>query len=117
MDQKKICKIRDIYRAITDFENTFSQSFGISINEAMLLCTILERQTMTAGDIADTLGVTQSNASKIIRMVEDKHFITRSFGTEDHRQMVFTLSKEGKKKIETLKCSEIPIPDMLQKVI
>lgn len=117
MDQSKICKIRDIYRAISEFETAFAEQFGICLNEAMVLCALLERKTMTAGELAEALGVTQSNASKIIRMVEDKAFVDRVYGKEDRRQMLFSLTAEGQEKIETLKCSDMTLPEVLKNVV
>ena len=34
-----LCRIRDIYRAIAEFEVKFMQEFDLSLNEGMLLCT------------------------------------------------------------------------------
>ena len=33
-----LCRIRDIYRAISEFEVQFMQEFDLSLNEGMLLC-------------------------------------------------------------------------------
>lgn len=37
-----LCKIRDIYRAIAEFEGQFVQQYDLSLNEGMLLCTLLD---------------------------------------------------------------------------
>ena len=34
-----LCKIRDVYRAIAEFETQFMQQYNLSLNEGMLLCT------------------------------------------------------------------------------
>ena len=36
-----LCKIRDVYRAIAEFEVQFTQMYDLSLNEGMLLCTLL----------------------------------------------------------------------------
>lgn len=117
MDKNAICKIRDIYRAISVFEDTFEAQFALSINEAMLLCTLSEEGDMTSGDIARALGVLPSIASKLIRQVEDKHFVHRVMGQRDHRQMNFSLSEEGVRKLEIIKCNEIEIPNVLKEAL
>ena len=33
-----LCKIRDVYRAIAEFEVQFTQMYDLSLNEGMLLC-------------------------------------------------------------------------------
>ena len=111
-----LSKIRDVYRAIVEFENEFIRVYDLSLNEGMLLCTLLERPKLTSGEIAEVLGLTASNTSKVIRSVESKKLITRLIGSEDKRQMLFTLSKEGKERIHAIKHSDIELSEILQKV-
>ena len=75
-----LCKIRDIYRAIAEFEVQFMQLYDLSLNEGMLLCTLLNRPKLTSSEIAEALGLSASNTSKVIRSVEDKKLITRLIG-------------------------------------
>ena len=37
-----ICKMRDIYKALSIFETAFEEVYGISLNEAMVLCALRE---------------------------------------------------------------------------
>ena len=59
-----LCRIRDIYRAISEFEVQFMQEFDLSLNEGMLLCTLLNTPKLTSSEIAEALGLSASNASK-----------------------------------------------------
>lgn len=113
---KTLCKVRDLYRSIAEFELEFQEKYNICLNEGMLLCS-LEGQQYSSSEIARNLGLTNSNASKVIRSVEDKGFVKRIIGKEDKRQMYFTLSKGGKEVLNTLKCSEFEMPDLLKKAI
>ena len=79
-----LCRIRDIYRAISEFEVQFMQEFDLSLNEGMLLCTLLNTPKLTSSEIAEALGLSASNASKIIRSVEEKKLITRLVGKADN---------------------------------
>ena len=72
-----LCKIRDVYRAIAEFETQFMQQYNLSLNEGMLLCTLLNTPRLTSGEIAEALGLTCSNTSKLIRSVEEKKLIAR----------------------------------------
>ena len=90
-----LCRIRDIYRAIAEFEVKFMQEFDLSLNEGMLLCTLLNTPKLTSSEIAEALGLSASNTSKVIRSVEDKKLITRLVGKTDKRQMHFALTPEG----------------------
>lgn len=112
-----LCKIRDIYRAIAEFEGQFVQQYDLSLNEGMLLCTLLDTPRLTATEIAEALGLSASNASKVIRSVEGKKLITRVVGKKDKRQMHFALTLEGKNRILAIKEATWELPDLLQKAI
>jgi DNA-binding MarR family transcriptional regulator len=43
--------------------------------------------------------------------------VKRIIGKDDKRQMYFTLTETGRKKLETIKCDEFEIPDLLRTVI
>lgn len=112
-----LCKIRDIYRAIAEFEVQFMQLYDLSLNEGMLLCTLLNRPKLTSSEIAEALGLSASNTSKVIRSVEDKNLITRLIGKEDKRQMHFALTMEGKSRITDIKNAVFEMPELLQQVV
>ena len=95
------CKIRDFYRAITDFETRFEKRYGLCLNEGMLLCCLL----------------THSNTSKVIRSVEKKGLIERILGDDDKRQMYFSLTQEGERCLKELECCDVEIPDVLKKIL
>ncbi|MCD8184838.1 MAG: MarR family transcriptional regulator [Bacteroides sp.] len=112
-----LCRIRDIYRAIAEFEAKFIQEYDLSLNEGMLLCTLLNTPKLTSTEIAEALGLSSSNTSKVIRSVEDKKLITRLVGKEDKRQMRFSLTTEGKNRITAIKGSIPEMPALLQQVV
>ncbi len=112
-----LCKIRDIYRAIAEFENRFIKMYDLSLNEGMLLCTLLDSGQLTSSEIAEALGLSASNASKVIRSVEDKGLITRLIGKKDKRQMNFMLTPEGKKLITQIKEATFHLPELLAKAV
>ena len=47
------------------------EQYGVSLNEAMVLCSI-SGETVTAGTIVERTGLTPSHASKVISLVEKK---------------------------------------------
>ena len=79
---ESFCKIRDVYRAITEFEAQFEKRYGLGLNEGSLLCALHEVGRLSSGDIAKQLNLTQSNASKVIRAAENKGLIQRSLGEQ-----------------------------------
>ncbi len=114
---EQLCKIRDIYRTISAYEADFQKAHGLSLNEGMLLCTLEKKDGLTSGDIALELGLSTSNTSKIIALVEDKKWIKRSIDKVDRRQMCFSLTIAGSKQLQAVKTNTIPIPKMLQQLL
>lgn len=112
-----ICAIRDVYRAIAELETQFQEQYNMSFNEAMLLCSLIKTEQLSSGEIAEVLGLSNSNASKIIKNVEKKGFIKRMLGSEDKRQMYFSITQKGKTKIEQIHNSNIPLPNILQTLL
>ena len=109
--------MRDINRAIAELERQFLQQFDVNINEAMLLCTLKEKGKLSSGAIAEALGLSASNASKVIASSEKKNLISRNLCKEDKRQMFFSLSSIGKEKIATLRQQQIELPEILKEVV
>ena len=111
-----LCLIRDIYRSIGDFEANFQQTHDLCLNEGMLLCT-LQKGKRSSGEIAAALRLTHSNGSNVIKSVEDKGLVDRVLGDKDKRQMYFSLSEEGKKRLSSIKCDRVEIPELLKNVL
>ncbi|MBO6025879.1 MAG: MarR family transcriptional regulator [Bacteroidales bacterium] len=117
MDKQIICRLRDINRAIAELERQFSQRFDLNINEAMLLCTLKEKGELSSGAVAEALGLTASNASKVIVSAEKKNLISRGLCKEDKRQMFFSLTPIGREKIDTLREEQIDLPEILKEIV
>ncbi len=113
----KLCKIRDLQRSIIQFEINFEKRFGVSLNEGMALCTLLKNKRLSSGEISELLGLTTSNASKIIKSVENKGYVKRVLGEVDKRQMYFTLTDSGTLFIESIKSEEVDTPPYLEVVL
>ena len=105
-----LCKIRDLYRAIAEFETRFEKAHHLCLNEGMLLCCLSRKKRLSSGEIAEQLGLSNSNTSKVIRSVED-------LGDSDKRQMYFSLTAEGKKILKEMECCNIEIPELLRSVL
>ena len=112
----KLCKIRDIQRAVTAFEGRFEKKYGIGLNEGMALCSLNKASPLSSGEIGELLGLTLSNTSKIIASIEKKEFVERVIGTKDKRQMYFSLTAKGKKLISGIHCDDIEMPTILKEI-
>jgi DNA-binding MarR family transcriptional regulator len=112
-----LCKIRDLYRSIVEFENHISTSYGLSLNEAMLLCCLSDKEKLASTEISEALGLSCSNTSKVIKSVENAKLIKRSMGTTDKRSMLFRLTPKGIKKLEEMDICAQELPENLKKYL
>lgn len=113
---KFLCALRDLQRAMVLYENSFLNAYGISLNEGMLLYCLSDKQ-LKATELAESIELTCSNCSKVIKLAEDKGYIARNIGKEDKRQMLFTLTESGKQKIVEIETNTIALPEVLQDYI
>ena len=114
---KTLCKIRDIYRSLTDYEQRFEKTYSLCLNEGMLLCSLSDGKRLSSGEIAEVLKLTTSNASKVIRTTEAKGLIERTLGDKDKRQMYFSLTPEGEKQLLSIDCNSVGIPVLLKELL
>ena len=99
---ESICKLKDVYKALYNFEKEFAENNGITINEGMILCCMKDGKPRAANELCDFVGLSNSRVSRVINTVESKGYITREMGTTDKRQMIFTLTDSGKQKIKEM---------------
>ncbi|MFT4070736.1 MAG: winged helix DNA-binding protein [Dysgonamonadaceae bacterium] len=111
--EKTLCRIRDVYRSIATFEAEFESKYGICLNEGMLLCS-LSGNKYSSSELAEVLGLSNSNTSKVIKSVENKELVKRIIGKDDKRQMYFTLTDKGRAKLDGIHCEEIELPEILK---
>ena len=83
----KLCKIRDLQRAVHQFESAFEKRYGICLNEGMTLCSLSKTGRLCPGELGELLGLTPSNTSKVLRSVEQKGLVTRE---HDHEHCTFS---------------------------
>lgn len=112
---KSICLMRDIYKALSEFESNFEQVHGVGLNEAMALCSLGEG-TLSSTEISGKTGMSTSHTSKVIRSIEEKELVVRALGDKDKRQMYFNLSKKGKECLSAMKCGSVEIPELLRPI-
>lgn len=116
MGTEPLCRIRDILRSINDFEAEFYAQYGVKLNEGMLLCTLNKMKKCSSGEIAELLGLSSSNSSKVILSAEKKGLIERTIGSDDKRQMFFRLTSRGEECIEKIHCRENQMVELIEKI-
>lgn len=110
---KTLCIFRDIQKALEQYETKFQELNNLNLKEGMLLCCIAESDC-TATEIAMKIELSCSNCSKIIQSIEKKGLIQRQLGTNDKRNMFFTLTEKGEAKLLSIQENDIVIPEILK---
>ena len=114
---KTICAMRDVFKAMGNFETAFEKMYQITLNEAMILCALKEASDkVTATNLSKQTELSPSHTSKMLRILEEKGLIVRSLGSEDRRQMYFHLTQLGKQRVTELELDKVEIPDLLKSV-
>lgn len=115
---KSICIMREILKGIGQFERSFDSTYHISLNEAIVLCTLQESpKPMTSTHLSKQTELSPSHTSKIIRILEEKELIKRLLSEEDKRLMFFRLTDEGKRRVQELNLEKVEIPKLLQSLM
>jgi len=114
---EKLCRIRELQRAVNRFEAALERSHGICLNEGMALCSLSKAGRLSCGELGEMLGLTPSNTSKVLRSVEGKGYVNRELGTNDKRQMYFSLTEAGRAELERLQPCRVALPELLARFL
>jgi DNA-binding MarR family transcriptional regulator len=117
MDKIQARKIYEVYQEIGRIEQLYREHYGLCLKEALVLCYLADEEEMQAGELGKVLGMTQSNASKVISSVEKKGYIRRKVGKVDKREMYFTLSAKGRGFMSRLEACDVPVSSLLAPII
>ncbi len=107
-----LCSIRKIQSALKRFEDNLKIETGLSLNDALCLCSI-HKGIQEPGLLAKELDLSPSRLTRILDALEERKFIARKLSDEDRRSISVLLTKQGEKIINTYKCAGIEIPSEL----
>ena len=104
--------MRELLKALSELEANLMEYHGVSLNEAMVLCSI-GAETVTASEVVDRTGLRASHTSKVIRAAEEKKLLKRTLGEKDKRMMYFTLTSKGHRCLDDIKEKGVEVPSVL----
>lgn len=104
--------MKNIIHAVKEMETGLIDACGVSLKEVLALFAIGDEK-ITASEIVQRTGLRSSHVSKVTGKLEESGFLERNFGSEDKRQVFFSLKKKGFDCIETVKRHKFEIPDLL----
>ena len=75
--------------------NPWFQEWGLDLVTSRMMVALLERETMTAGEIVKIMALPQSTISHQLKRLEGLGYLTRTVGVEDSRIVVARLTERG----------------------
>lgn len=88
--------VKDLDRETT----RISASYGLTFPQFMVLEALLHKESMTVGEIKDTILSSNGTIPVIINNLEKMEMVKRTKDPEDHRRSLVMLTAKGRKLIE-----------------
>ena len=88
--------IKDLDRETT----RISASYGLTFPQFMVLEALLHKDSMTVGEIKDTILSSNGTVPVIINNLEKQDMVKRTKDPEDHRRSLIMLTDKGRELIE-----------------
>ncbi len=90
-----LCGLRGILLPINRLESLIQKSLGLSLNQAMVLCSLARGPANTPKNLSDQLGLSSPTLSRILGNLEKKHLLHRRLSPSDRRSLLLELTPEG----------------------
>lgn len=113
---ESIIKLKDIYKALYNFEKQYAEANDITINEAIILSALQDNKPKAANELYESVGLSKSRVSRILADIERKGFIVRKVGVKDKRHMLFTLSYAGNEKLKEILAQKINFSRLVEQI-
>lgn len=107
-----LCALRKIQSALKQYEEQLRADTGLSLNEALCLCSI-NRGFQEPGLIAREMDLSPSRLTRILDGLEEHLLVERKMGDGDRRNISVSLTYSGRELLMKYKCSEIDLPEVL----
>lgn len=91
--------LRRVIRATDLHSRDLMRSSGLTAPQLLLLQIIKARGSVTAGELAQEMSLSQATVTSILDRMEAKKHLTRKKSTEDKRKVLLRLTELGKASI------------------
>ncbi len=88
--------LRRIFKAIQDYSQDVSGSFGITGPQLWALKTIAEHEALPLGELGRKMYLHPSTVTGVVDRLEAKGYVSRDRDTEDRRVVKVSLTADGK---------------------
>lgn len=111
-----ICKLKDIYKTLHEFEASFLKQYGITVNEGIIIC-MLGDGPLKVGEICADCSLSNTRLSKVLGSLETKGYVQRTIDSSDRRVVMVELTPLGVEKRSTMSEEQVCIPEALSKLL
>lgn len=108
---------RQVARGLSRLERDRICCGDITLQQYDTLRALHERAALPTSDVATTLGIDLSTASRNLAVLEKNGYLTRARGEGDARQIVNKLTRKGSRCISSLCCDERTVFDAVYEKI
>ena len=102
LDNQLCFRLYTASRLITQVYHTLLALHGLTYPQYLVLLVLWEKDTQPVNDIARRLLLETNTVTPLLQRMEKEGILTRTRGKKDARQMIVSLTREGKELQKTL---------------
>jgi DNA-binding MarR family transcriptional regulator len=106
---EQLCALKSLLRAVSRLEESMRDSYGISLTEALCLCSISGGCSL-AGGLGEEVELSPSRLSRVLGSLEKKGLIERLRRKDDKRTWDLCLTEAGSRLASNMREGKIDIP-------
>lgn len=106
LDNQLCFRLYTASRLITQVYHPLLSWHGLTYPQYLVLLVLWEKDAQPVNDIAKRLHLETNTVTPLLQRMEKEGILTRTKGKKDARQMIVTLTREGKEMQKTL--SDVP---------
>lgn len=114
--RQQICAMKRFLQLVTGLEETVYEKFGLTLTEAMVLCSVSGGCTV-AQDLAAEVRLSPSRLSRVLSALEKKGLVVRERSILDKRSLINKPSFQGEQLIQRINSEGIELPKELEFVL
>jgi DNA-binding MarR family transcriptional regulator len=97
-----ISAVRAYQRATEDMDTAAYEALGVNRSDGKCLDVLEEREPMTAGELAEELGLTTGAVTTLLDRLEKAGYVSRARDTVDRRRVLVQLTALARRRIAEL---------------
>lgn len=110
--QEVLVALRRVIRATDLHSKHLAKTTGLTAPQILLLQIIRERGSMTIGDLANHMNLSQATVTTILDRLEKRDLVQRERSTADKRKVFALLTETA---IDILKTAPVPLQDQFSR--